>query len=342
MRKQEMKNKFQKKNNRSKDRMNTIRLKYRDCVAVLLGICIMGGTLTGCGFAVNPMQYMKSSDESLVAKEQEEKNNASGDAVKEEVKSQPEMTDNKVVVIGTYGSISDMIDADSYSSLAYIELVQETRDFDETSDMLELVKKVQESCDTDAEAVILSVRSRVYAQITYLLQNTINTSKAIIVICEDEKNTDYNKIFTEALNTAVDSQDYKANAENDSAYTVIKGLKAVEVIDVSGVSSLPYVNIVYDYIGNDIYTAEKVFDTSEAVVVVTESRDGSLSSQMAQLVRDVSDTIPVVIVGVNEGKADYNNCIYTNTMTAEQARIMAMLWLTRSKNISDWQWQRAL
>ena len=45
----------------------------------------------------------------------------------------------------------------------------------------------------------------------------------------------------------------------------------MDVFDVSGESSLPYVNIVYDYAGNDAYAAEKMFNTSEAVVVVTET-----------------------------------------------------------------------
>ena len=74
------------------------------------------------------------------------------------------MTDNKVIAIGTYGSISDMINTADYKSQADIECIQETRDFDDTSDMLALVKKVQESCNTDAESVIVSVRSRVYNQ----------------------------------------------------------------------------------------------------------------------------------------------------------------------------------
>ena len=54
-----------------------------------------------------------------------------------------------------------MVNTTDYKSQADIECIQETRDFDDTSDMLALVKKVQESCNTDAESVIVSVRSRV-------------------------------------------------------------------------------------------------------------------------------------------------------------------------------------
>ena len=37
------------------------------------------------------------------------------------------------------------------------------------------------------ESVIVSVRSRIYEQIPYLLQHTINTSKGLLVIREDAK-----------------------------------------------------------------------------------------------------------------------------------------------------------
>ena len=39
-------------------------------IAILLGICMLSGALTGCGFVANPMQYMKDADEELVAAEQ--------------------------------------------------------------------------------------------------------------------------------------------------------------------------------------------------------------------------------------------------------------------------------
>ena len=362
-------------------------------IAILLGICMLGSALTGCGFVANPMQYMKDADEELVAAEQNTDENtsndnssagASGDNSSEAV----QVTDNKIIVIGTYGSISDMINVDDYKSQADIECIQETRDFDDTSDMLAVVKKVQESCDTDAESVIVSVRSRIYEQISYLLQHTINTSKGLLVIREDTKDTDYNTTFAEALNVAVEPEAYNAgvtqtttsgnnagnaniinnntanvnkinnNAANSTVnsagvsdittnnssnnYTVISRLTDMDVFDVSGESSLPYVNIVYDYAGNDAYAAEKVFNTSEAVVVVTENSDGSLSPAMSQLVKDTAESIPVVILcgsGYNAAamaQEEYGNCIAASDMSAEQARIMAMLCLTQSKSMDDW------
>ena len=30
-------------------------------IAILLGICMLSGALTGCGFVANPMQYMKDT-----------------------------------------------------------------------------------------------------------------------------------------------------------------------------------------------------------------------------------------------------------------------------------------
>lgn len=329
-------------------------------IAILLGICMLGGALTGCGFVANPMQYMKDADEELVAAEQNTDDGTSGDNSSEAM----QVTDNKIIVIGTYGSISDMINTDDYKSQADIECIQETRDFDDTSDMLAVVKKVQESCDTDVESVIVSVRSRIYEQISYLLQHTINTSKGLLVIREDAKDTDYNTTFAEALNVAVEPETYNAgvtqtttsgNSTVNSAgvsdittnnssnnYTVISRLTDMDVFDVSGESSLPYVNIVYDYACNDAYAAEKMFNTSEAVVVVTENNDGSLSPAMSQLVKDTAESIPVVILcngGYNAAamaQEEYGSCIAASGMSAEQARIMAMLCLTQSKSMDDW------
>ena len=195
------------------DRYNNILRKKKKYIAVMLGVCMLGSALSGCGFVANPMQYMKDADKELAAAEQNTDNDTSGSATdsssgknknnSNSSDNKVEVTDNKVIAIGTYGSISDMVNTADYKSQADIECIQETRDFDDTSDMLALVKKVQESCNTDAESVIVSVRSRVYNQIVYLLQHTISTSKGLIVINEDGKDTDYNKVFDEALKIAV-------------------------------------------------------------------------------------------------------------------------------------------
>lgn len=312
---------------------------------------MLGGALTGCGFVANPMQYMKDADEELMAAEQNtdestSDDNSSAGASGDNSSEAVQVTDNKIIVIGTYGSISDMINVDDYKSQADIECIQETRDFDDTSDMLAVVKKVQESCDTDAESVIVSVRSRIYEQISYLLQHTINTSKGLLVIREDAKDTDYNTTFADALNVAVEPEAYNAGVTQTTTsgnnYAVISRLTDMDVFDVSVESSLPYVNIVYDYAGNDAYAAEKVFNTSEAVVVVTENSDGSLSPAMSQLVKDTAESIPVVILcssGYNAAamaQEEYGNCIAASDMSAEQARIMAILCLTQSKSMDDW------
>lgn len=366
------------------DRYNNILRKKKKYIAVMLGVCMLGSALSGCGFVANPMQYMKDADKELAAAEQNTDNATSGSATDSSSgknknnsnssygsDNKVEVTDNKVIAIGTYGSISDMVNTADYKSQADIECIQETRDFDDTSDMLALVKKVQESCNTDAESVIVSVRSRVYNQIVYLLQHTISTSKGLIVINEDGKDTDYNKVFDEALKIAVNPQSYVSasavatnNASNSNSgnsvsgdtvtgvdnnkdnktygsYKVIEKLSDMDVIDISGINSLPYVNIIYDYIGNDTYAAQKAVNTSEAVVVVTESSDGSLSPDMSQLINDISSSIPVIIICSGSDAAQavndaHSNCIASYGMSAEEARIMAMLCLTQGKNINDW------
>ena len=93
-------------------------------------------------------------------------------------------------------------------------------------------------------------------------------------------------------------------------------------------------------IGNDAYAAQKAVNISEAVVV-TESSDGSLSPDMSQLINDISSSIPVIIICSGSDAAQavndtHNNCIASYGMSAEEARIMAMLCLTQGKNINDW------
>jgi hypothetical protein len=102
-------------------------------IAILLGICMLSGALTGCGFVANPMQYMKDADEELVAAEQNTDDGTSGNSSAgtsgDNSSEAMQVTDNKIIVIGTYGSISDMINTDDYKSQANIECIQETRDF---------------------------------------------------------------------------------------------------------------------------------------------------------------------------------------------------------------------
>ena len=289
-------------------------------IAILLGICMLSGALTGCGFVANPMQYMKDADEELVAAEQNTDDGTSGNSSAgtsgDNSSEAMQVTDNKIIVIGTYGSISDMINTDDYKSQADIECIQETRDFDDTSDMLAVVKKVQESCDTDAESVIVSVRSRIYKQISYLLQHTINTSKGLLVIREDAKDTDYNTTFAEALNVAVEPETYNAGVTQ----TTTSGNSTV---NSAGVSDITTNNSSNNYTVISRLTDMDVFDVS-------------------QLVKDTAESIPVVILcngGYNAAamaQEEYGSCIAASGMSAEQARIMAMLCLTQSKSMDDW------
>ena len=47
------------------DRYNNILRKKKKYIAVMLGVCMLGSALSGCGFVANPMQYMKDADKSL-------------------------------------------------------------------------------------------------------------------------------------------------------------------------------------------------------------------------------------------------------------------------------------
>ena len=44
------------------DRYNNILRKKKKYIPVMLGVCMLGSALSGCGFVANPMQYMKDAD----------------------------------------------------------------------------------------------------------------------------------------------------------------------------------------------------------------------------------------------------------------------------------------
>lgn len=54
---------------------------------------------------------------------------------------------------------------------------------------------------------------------------------------------------------------------------------------MTGIKDMGYVGMVNDYIGNDVYTAQKIMASYESVVVVSDTADGSLSPAMTQLVK---------------------------------------------------------
>ena len=228
----------------------------------------------------------------------------------------------KVCIVGTYGSVSELVNTADYEDKIDIELIQENKDFDETKDLISLASKVQEICSGDADIVIVSARKRFADQIRYFLTYTIDTDKSIYVVEEDNNN-----YKTEIA----DIVDNKANKVNDSAK---------HHFDVTEIKDMGYVGMVNDYIGNDVYTAQKIMASYESVVVVSDTADGSLSPAMTQLVKDVSGYIKVIVVNNSGSEYDYAadglNVITAQTMTSWQARIMAMLCLT-DKNITDWQ-----
>ena len=93
------------------DRYNNILRKKKKYIAVMLGVCMLGSALSGCGFVANPMQYMKDADKELAAAEQNTDNDTSDSATdsssgknKNSSDNKVEVTDNKVIAIGTYGS----------------------------------------------------------------------------------------------------------------------------------------------------------------------------------------------------------------------------------------------
>ena len=317
------------------------KLKLKNAVSIAAAVMLGVTSLAGCGFVSNPVEYMSQADnENGTVSDNTDKitdnsgNNAGG--MKDNSSDAGSIvngSDNsngnnqtsgkrKVCIVGTYGSVSELVNTADYEDKIDIELIQENKDFDETKDLISLASKVQEICSGDADIVIVSARERFADQIRYFLTYTIDTDKSIYVVEEDNNN-----YKTEIA----DIVDNKANKVNDSAKYHF---------DVTGIKDMGYVGMVNDYIGNDVYTAQKIMASYESVVVVSDTADGSLSPAMTQLVKDVSGYIKVIVVNNSGSEYDYAadglNVITAQTMTSWQARIMAMLCLT-DKNITDWQ-----
>ncbi|MFR4338436.1 MAG: hypothetical protein ACLT33_10740 [Lachnospira pectinoschiza] len=88
----------------------------------------------------------------------------------------------KVCIVGTYGSVSELVNTADYENKIDIELIQENKDFDETKDLISLASKVQEICSGDADIVIVSARKRFADQIRYFLTYTIDTIRVYMLL----------------------------------------------------------------------------------------------------------------------------------------------------------------
>lgn len=317
------------------------KLKLKKAVSIAAVVVLGVTSMAGCGFVSNPVEYMSQADNENGTSGDSTgniaDNNGSNAGSTKDSSSDTGSTVNgsgnsngnnqtdgkrKAVIVGTYGSVSELVNTADYENKIDIELVQENKDFDETKDLISLASKVQEVCNGDADIVIVSARKRFADQLKYFLSYTIDTDKSIYVVEEDNNN--YNTEIADIV-------DNKADKVNDSAK---------HHFDVTGIKDMGYVGIINDYIGNDAYTAQKIMASYEAVVVVSDTADGSLSPAMTQLVKDVSGYMKVVVVNNSGSTYDYAadglNVITAQTMTSWQARIMAMLCLT-DKNITDWQ-----
>lgn len=303
----------------------------RNIVIPIIAVC-MFSIFTGCGFVSNPMRYMMQADSSELSNDNQEDTTDSSQSDDSET--------YKVAVIGTNEDISDKIDAGDYADKAAITFIQQTSDFADTSDMLALVKKVTEVYYSNVNAIIVSAKSSVANEVKYLLDCTISCEKPIIVMTEDESGKDFKDIFEENFEEAV-SPHIIFNVytlEDVPLYASNSGKIYNDIINISNEKYLPSVNIIYDYIGNDAYSAEKVIDVSEGVVIVTDTADGSLSPAMTQLIKDRAGT-PIVIVSTNNALYDYEsdglNVITTKKLTAQEARIKLMTCLTKTQDIEQ-------
>ena len=153
------------------------KLKLKNAVSIAAAVMLGVTSLAGCGFVSNPVEYMSQADnENGTVSDNTDKitdnsgNNAGG--MKDNSSDAGSIvngSDNsngnnqtsgkrKVCIVGTYGSVSELVNTADYEDKIDIELIQENKDFDETKDLISLASKVQEICSGDADIVIVSAR----------------------------------------------------------------------------------------------------------------------------------------------------------------------------------------
>ena len=101
-------------------------------------------------------------------------------------------------------------------------------------------------------------------------------------------------------------------------------------------------NIGGEQSGHIIFLDHATTGDGQLTAVQTLELLSKCKRPLSQLVKDTAESIPVVILcngGYNAAamaQEEYGSCIAASGMSAEQARIMAMLCLTQSKSMDDW------
>ncbi|MGN0317470.1 MAG: hypothetical protein ACI4E1_05970 [Lachnospira sp.] len=250
------------------------------CVSML---CACAFILTGCNMP-NPIKYMREADERYLDALQQDNDN----------------DDNH----------NDDSESVSKKGVAIIDALN-MRD---TKDMVTLSSEVKKQLEEkETTGVVVLVDNSVINDFSFFIHITNEITKPVIAISDESYSDDACEITTcsEAKGKGVliyDGGNVLA-AEGDAAFGVsvnssgavvfAEGFKDYKpgcktVFDISDVSDLPYVPVIYDYSGNDGTFVEKMLNLSEGLIIVTDSYDGNLSETIYEIAKSCAKSQPVV------------------------------------------------
>lgn len=235
--------------------------------------------------------------------------------------------------------------------------------------------------DSATSSLILTCKNANLEEISYFLYLTVKYDKPVIVIPEDMQGYSLDTAIRDAVLVAVnDSSANKGTmilvngnlyCPRDFSAEVLTGIKnnkglmgtlsdnstdnpsvvynyfsnkkhnSASNFDITSSKDLPYVSILYDYVGNDGSVYEKLEVLSDGIVIVPSTSDGSLSSGVSSIVKDSSKSLPVVVTGTNGENVvsyDYSGnsfSVITTDLSPVKARLLCSLALTKTKDVSS-------
>lgn len=235
--------------------------------------------------------------------------------------------------------------------------------------------------DSATSSLILTCKSANLEEISYFLYLTVKNDKPVIVIPEDMRGYSLDTAVRDAVSVAVNNssankgtmilvnrnlycpRDFSAevltgiknnkglmgtlsdnNTDNPIvtySYSSNKKHNSTSEFDITSSKDLPYVSILYDYVGNDGSVYEKLEVLSDGIVLVPSTSDGSLSSGVSSIVKDSSKSLPVVVTGATVENAvsyDYSGnsfSVITTDLSPVKARLICSLALTKTKEVSS-------
>lgn len=297
---------------------------------IILSVCVLlisTVMLSGCTVH-NPIRYMREADEKYLADSNDKEDNEN--------------------------------ESDSHSDSKKGVAIIDAFGMKETKDMIRLSSKVKSQLDEkETTAVVIMLDRSVIYDFAFFVHITNDAKKPVIAVTREEDSDTACRITTspevkgkgvliyigEDIISAENGACYRVSLDStgtasfDDEFAAYKPDRKT-VIDISGINDLPYVEIVYDYSGNDGTFVEKMLNLSEGLVVVTDTYDGSVSEGAAMILKGVSKSLPVVKLSTNtlgDDKENESEFIKAGSLSPARTRILLSAGMTMTKDYTKLQ-----